>query len=131
MVCKRVVCECPISICGRVLLANLVVLLIFSYDIILRMDWLARHSVVIDCAWKQVILTPWGDGEVTYVGSRVRSLPPTILAVRARKLIIIGGQAFQALVVAPTKQAKKDLLDIPVVYEYPDVFSTDYSRLPP
>jgi hypothetical protein len=68
---------------------------------------------------------------VTYVGSRVRSLPPTILAVRARKLIIIGGQAFLALIVAPTKQAKKDLLDIPVVYEYPDVFSMDYSRLPP
>jgi hypothetical protein len=68
---------------------------------------------------------------VTYVGSRVRSLPPTISAVQARKLIIGGGQAFLAFVVAPTKQEKKDLLDIPVVYEYLDVFSTDYSRSPP
>jgi hypothetical protein len=131
VVCKRVVCECPVSICGRVLPANLVVLPMFSYDVILGMDWLTRHSAVIDCARKQVTLTPWGEGKVTYVGSRARSLPPTILAVQARKLIIRGGQAFLAFVVAPTKQAKKNLEDIPMVCEYPDVFSTDYSGLPP
>jgi hypothetical protein len=38
MIYKRVVCECSVSICGRVLLANLVVLPMFSYDIILGMD---------------------------------------------------------------------------------------------
>ena len=50
VVCERAVCKCPISICGRVLPANLVVLLMFSYDVILGMDWLTRHLVVIDCA---------------------------------------------------------------------------------
>jgi hypothetical protein len=69
VVCKRVVCECPVSICGRVLPANLVVLSLFSYDVIVEMDWLMRHSAVIDCARMQVMLTPWGEGEVTYVGS--------------------------------------------------------------
>jgi hypothetical protein len=54
-----------------------------------------------------------------------------ISAVQVRKLIIRGDQAFLAFVVAPTKQAKKNLEDIPVVCEYPDVFSTDYSGLPP
>jgi hypothetical protein len=44
VVYKRVVCECPISICGIVLPINLVVLPMFSYDVILMMDWLARHS---------------------------------------------------------------------------------------
>jgi hypothetical protein len=61
----------------------------------------------------------------------VGSLPQTILAIWARKLIIGGGQAFLTFVVAPTKHAKKDLLDILVVYEYLDVFLADYSRLPP
>ena len=51
--------------------------------------------------------------------------------VQARKLIIGGDQAYLAFVVAPTKQAKKNLKEIPVVCEYPDVFLTDYSRLPP
>jgi hypothetical protein len=57
--------------------------------------------------------------------------PPTILVVQARKLIIGGGQTFLAFVVTPTKQAKKNLEDIPVVRKYLDVFSTNYSRLPP
>jgi hypothetical protein len=61
----------------------------------------------------------------------VRSLPPTVSAVQARKLIVGGGQAFLAFIVAPMKQAKKNLEDIPVVCEYPDVFSTDYSRFLP
>jgi hypothetical protein len=48
-----------------------------------------------------------------------------------RKLIVGGDQAFLAFIVAPTKQAKKNMEDILVVCEYPDVFSSDYSRLPP
>jgi hypothetical protein len=38
VVCKLVVCGCPISICGRVLPANLVALPMNSYDVILKMD---------------------------------------------------------------------------------------------
>jgi hypothetical protein len=78
-----------------------------------------------------VTLTPWGERKVTYIGSRARSLPPTISAIQARKPIIRGEHAFLAFVVAPTKQAKKNLEDIPVVCEYPDVFLIDYSGLPP
>jgi hypothetical protein len=52
VVCKHIVCECPISICGRVLPANLVVLPMFNYDVILGMDWLTKHSEIIDCVLK-------------------------------------------------------------------------------
>jgi hypothetical protein len=103
----------------------------FSYNVILGMNWLTRHSTVINCALNQVTFTLWGEGKVTYVGSQARSLPLMISAVQARKLVIGGDQAFLAFVVAPTKQAKKNLEDIPVVCEYPDVFLTNYSRLPP
>jgi hypothetical protein len=58
VVCKRAICECSVSICGRALPTNLVVLPMFSYDVILIMDWLTRHSVIIDCVLKQVTLTP-------------------------------------------------------------------------
>jgi hypothetical protein len=115
VVCKRVVCECPVNICGRVLPTNLVVLPMFNYDIILGMDWLTKHSMIIDCVLKQVTLTPWGEEKVTYVGKRARSLPPTISATQVRKLIVGGDQAFLAFIVTPTKQAKKNLEDIPVM----------------
>ena len=45
----------------------------------------------------------------------MRSLPLMILAIWARKLIIVGGQAFLAFVIALTKEEKKDLQDILVV----------------
>ncbi|XP_059436568.1 uncharacterized protein LOC132169566 [Corylus avellana] len=115
VVCKCAICGCPIHICGRILPANLVVLPMNSYNVILRMDWLVKHLAVIDCARKQVTLKLWGEGEVTYVGSRMRSFPPTISAVRAKKLILGGGQAFLAFVITVTKEKKKDLQDIPVV----------------
>ena len=77
------------------------------------------------------MLRPWEEGEVMYEGLRVRSLPPTISAVQARKLILGGGKAFLAFVVALAKAEKKDLQDIFMVRDYPDVFSIDYSGLPP
>jgi hypothetical protein len=40
------------------------------------MDWLAKYLAVIDCARKQVMLRPWGEGEVMHVGSRVRPFRP-------------------------------------------------------
>ena len=61
----------------------------------------------------------------------MRYLPLTISAIWSKKLIIGGWQAFLAFVVAPIREEKKDLEDIPVVREYPDVFSTDYFALPP
>ena len=95
------------------------------------MHWLLKHLAVIEFARKQVTLMPWREREVMYVGSRARSLPLTILAMQARKLIIRGDQVFLAFIVAPTKQTKKNLEDILVVCEYPDVFLMDYFGLPP
>jgi hypothetical protein len=37
---------------------------------------------------------------------------------------------FLVFMVAPMKEEKKDLQDIPMVRKYPNVFSTDYSGLP-
>ena len=48
-----------------------------------------------------------GEGKVTYIGLQVKSLPPTILAIRARKLIIRGGQAFLVFIVALMRPAKR------------------------
>ena len=76
------------------------------------------------------MFTPWGEEKMMYVGSRARSLPPTILVVQARKLIIEGDQSYLAFVVTPMKQVRKNLEKITMVCEYPNVFSTDYSRLP-
>ena len=65
VICGHAVCKCLVSICRRVLPSNLVVLPMFSYDVIVMMDWLVRHLTIINCARKQVALKSWGEGEVT------------------------------------------------------------------
>jgi hypothetical protein len=62
---------------------NLVVLPMISYDVVLIMEQLAKHLAIIDCVSKQVKLRPWGEGEVMYVGSQVRSLHLTISTIQA------------------------------------------------
>jgi hypothetical protein len=61
---------------------------------------------------------------------QLKSLPLTILAIQAKKLIIGRGQAFLSFVIAVEKEEKKGLQDIHVVHEYPDVFLTNYYGLP-
>jgi hypothetical protein len=86
----------------------------------------------IDCARKRVALRPWGDMEVTFVRSRPNTLLPVIFAVQARKFIASGHSAFVAFVVEATeKKEEKNLQDIPIVQEFLDVFSTEFSGLPP
>jgi hypothetical protein len=38
VVCKSAVCRCPLSICGKILLTNSIVFLMYGYDVILGMD---------------------------------------------------------------------------------------------
>lgn len=54
IMCKRVVYRCPFSICVKITLESLVVFAMFKYNVILEMDWLAKHYANIDCARKQV-----------------------------------------------------------------------------
>ena len=44
-----VVRNCPIVVYQRVFPVDLVLLEIQGYNVILRMDWLARHKATIDC----------------------------------------------------------------------------------
>ena len=39
----------PVLVEGRELLADLVLLDVLEFDVILRMDWLARHYASLDC----------------------------------------------------------------------------------
>lgn len=78
------------SIYEKIIPGNLVVFAMYEYDVILGIDWLAKHYANIDCAWKQVTLRPWEDAKVTFVVLRGNTLLPTISAIQARKLIASG-----------------------------------------
>nr|ABA97341.1 retrotransposon protein, putative, Ty3-gypsy subclass [Oryza sativa Japonica Group] len=74
-------------------------------DVILGMDWLARHKGVIDCANRKVTLTS-NDGRVV----TVHALSSESLRSRLNQIT---------------------LEEIPIVREYPDVFPDDLPGMPP
>ena len=68
-----------------------------EFDVILRMDWLSRHQVVVDCIMKQVTLrTPSGE-KVTFICERSNHLSNVISAATARTMVRKGCEAYLAL----------------------------------
>ena len=97
---------------------------------ILRMDWLSRHQVVVDCRMKRVTLrTPSGE-EVTFINERSNHLSNVTFATIARTMVQKGCEAYLAYVI-DTKKAKPGLSDIPTVSDYSDVFLEELLGLPP
>jgi hypothetical protein len=77
-----VVRDCKIEIEGRWFSADLILLGIQGYDVILGMDWLAKYQGKLDCDFKIVTLvTPEGE-QVIYKGNVSRPSVPIISTVK-------------------------------------------------
>nr|GEZ27896.1 putative reverse transcriptase domain-containing protein [Tanacetum cinerariifolium] len=76
-----------------------------SFDVIIGMDWLMKYHAVIVCAEK-VIHIPWGN----------------------ETLIVHGDGSDQE---TEDKSEKKQLKDVPIIRDFPEVFPEDLSGLPP
>jgi hypothetical protein len=55
VVCTSVVRNCPISVQGHVMQANLVTFKMSGFDVILGMDWLSMYHACVDCFCKEVV----------------------------------------------------------------------------
>ena len=56
MLVNMVIKECPIEVEGRTLHADLIVINLEEFDIILGMDWLSKHRVVVNCYTKEMTI---------------------------------------------------------------------------
>ena len=74
-----------------------------EFDVILRMDWLSRHHVVVDCRMKRVTLrTPSGE-EVTFIGESSNHLSNVISGATARTMVRRGCEAYLAYMIDTKK----------------------------
>ena len=65
---------CPVLIEGRELPANLVLLDVMDFDVILGMDWFSQHYAIINSQSKEVIFRISNDEEFKFMGDK--SLAP-------------------------------------------------------
>ena len=128
LVCNSMLKSCVIQIEDREMLADLILMDMYVYDIILGMDWLVTYHASVDCFGKEVVFRPLGEPEFRFKGFRMHALPRVISALQAKRLLRKGYQGYLAHVVDTRKEVLK-LDDIPIMREYPDFFPKDLPRI--
>jgi hypothetical protein len=87
---SRSVCHgCSIILVDEVFSANLVVISLGAFDVILGMDWLSQYRAVISCFWKIVLLQASSGREAVFLGSSPKFMLSLLLQLlldrRSRK----------------------------------------------
>jgi hypothetical protein len=106
---KEVAFHVLVTLAEREFPTNMIVLKGQDIDVILGMNWLAQHKAILNTDLRTIKLSH-GHEEV------LMSIP---VAIPAKPF----GRVYEAVV--------PELQDIPVVYEFPDVFPEDLPGLPP
>ena len=129
LVCNSMLKSFVIQIEDREMLADLILMDMYVYDIILGMDWLVTYHASVDCFGKEVVFRTPGEPKFRFKGSRIHTLPRVILALQVKHLLRKKIQGYLAHVLETRKEVLK-LDDILVVREFPDVFLEDLPGIP-
>ncbi|KAF5459720.1 hypothetical protein F2P56_019642, partial [Juglans regia] len=128
--CTRLVKDCPVELDGRTLKADLLVFGQMEFDLILGMDWLFKHYAKIDCRKREVVFESPSEDIIRYTGASVKATPLVISALQARKCFEVGASAFLLMIVEKTV-GSEEIRGIPVVEDFPEVFVSELTGLPP
>ncbi|GJS67572.1 putative reverse transcriptase domain-containing protein [Tanacetum coccineum] len=101
---------CTLGLLGHSFNIDLMPIELGSFDVIVSMDWLAKYHALIVCD-KKVVRIPYGD-----------------------EVLIIRGDDCDGRITSKKtedKSEEKRLEDMPIVWEFPEVFPEDLPGLPP
>ncbi|GJX41708.1 putative reverse transcriptase domain-containing protein [Tanacetum coccineum] len=101
------------------------------FGVIISMVWLSKYHVVIICDEKLVRI-PYGIETLTIQGDRSESRLNIISCIKTHKYIQKGCHVFLAHVKEKKYEEKleeKRLEDVPIVYDFLEVFPEDFPRL--
>nr|GEV04019.1 putative reverse transcriptase domain-containing protein [Tanacetum cinerariifolium] len=120
---------CTLNLGSHLFEIDLMPIELYTFDVIIVMDWLAEHDVVIVCG-KKVVRIPCGNKTLIVEGDKGLSRLKVISCIKARKYIERGCQMFIAQV-TEKKSKEKRLDDVPLIRNFPEVFlgSSVYSKI--
>jgi hypothetical protein len=123
------VCQgCSVILADEVFSANLVVISLGAFEVILDMDWLSQYRVVISSFWKTMLLQAPSGREVVFLGSSPKFtlslLSQLLLDRRSRKSGILFSMVVEG-------ENALRVQDIRVVCDFADVFPTELLGIPP
>nr|GEV94187.1 putative reverse transcriptase domain-containing protein [Tanacetum cinerariifolium] len=120
---------CTLNLLDHLFDIDLMPIELGTFDVIVGMDWFVEHDALIVCGRKEVHVPYRNKTLVVKRDSGVSRLK-VISCIKARKYIERGSQLFLAQA-TETEPAKKQLQDVPVICNFPEVFPDDLPGLPP
>nr|GEW92289.1 putative reverse transcriptase domain-containing protein [Tanacetum cinerariifolium] len=128
---------CTLNFLSHPFNIDLITVELGSFDVIIGMDWLRRCHAVIVCDEKLVRIH-YGNETLTFRGNEGNNERESQLTViscsKAQEYMAKGCQIFLAHISAKKEEDRsegKQLEDLPVVRDYPEVFPKDLPGFPP
>ncbi|GKA47766.1 putative reverse transcriptase domain-containing protein, partial [Tanacetum coccineum] len=100
-----------------------------TFDVIIGMDWIVKHDAIIVCGEK-VVRIPYRNKMLIVESDKGVSRLKVISCIKARKYVKRGCHLFLAHV-TEKKSKEKQLEDVHVIRNFPEVFLEELPRLPP
>ncbi|CAA0834087.1 Unknown protein, partial [Striga hermonthica] len=120
-----------LSIGGRFLTTDAYVIEMRDFDLILDLDWLTHFHADIRCHDREITLFLSGDDQITYFGSRTRTLSHIISRAIAKKILRRGDCQRYLVSLVGDEPKPRTPHDIPIVREFVDVFPDQLPGGPP
>ncbi|XP_070017960.1 uncharacterized protein [Nicotiana sylvestris] len=128
VIAKQVYRGCIIVVHGRSTVADLIELDMVEFDFIRGMDWLASCHANVDCSSKIVRFQFLGEPVLKWKGNRTSPRGRFISYLKARKMIR-KGCIYHVVRVQDVEVEAPTIQSIPVVIEFPDIFSDELLSL--
>ncbi|KAI3704949.1 hypothetical protein L1987_75179 [Smallanthus sonchifolius] len=119
-----------IKIEGHRFPVRLFVMVLGGFDVVLGMDWLTANEAQIICKRKIIRLKAPDGSKVEVFGDRDAQMPNFISMIKATDYLRCRCEAYLVYVIDKCREVK-ELDDVPVVREYPEVFPEDLPGIPP
>ncbi|GJR66236.1 putative reverse transcriptase domain-containing protein [Tanacetum coccineum] len=130
VVCTNTVLKgCTLNLPDHLFDIDLMPIDLGTFDVIIGMDWLVEHDAVIVCGKKEVHV-PYKNKMLVVKGNSSASRLKVISCIKVRKYIERGSQLFLAQV-TEKEPSKKQLQDVSVIRNFPEVFPDDLPGLLP
>ncbi|XP_057793263.1 uncharacterized protein LOC131009877 [Salvia miltiorrhiza] len=128
---KDVISNLELNIGAETFKAELYVIAIIDFDMILGMDWLTQVGATILCNERKISFQSAGKEKASFHGIRMGERVPVISAMKAMKMIRKG--KCQAFLVSLTgeHEVEKMIEEVCVVREFKDIFPEELPGLPP
>eukprot|EP00253_Pinus_taeda_P010307 PITA_10307 len=124
--------DCSFTIADQPVTADLNVLPLGSYDILIGMEWLEKHWSLVDCKTKVIYYRDQQGNRKEMQGIKQPVQVHPITANQLVKCIQKGCQVYAIQVgYADSKDKSASLNSIPIIQEFTDVFPEEIPGLPP